>query len=53
MARTACKLIYRSPGTRIQRGYASLSMLNRSGKLDLTQQPTAGQAIRVRAKQHL
>lgn len=53
MARIACRLIYHSAGTHIQQVYTGLSMLHRSGVIDLTQERGAAQTIRVRAEQHL
>ena len=53
MARIACKLICHSPGTHIQQVYTGLSMLHRSGVIDLTQELVAGQARRAGAEQHL
>ena len=53
MARIACRLICHSPGTHIQQVYTGLSMLHRSGVIDLTQETVAGQARRADVEQHL
>ena len=53
MARIACRLIYHSPARHIQQVYTGLSMLHRSGVIDLTQEPAVEQVSRVRAEQHL
>jgi hypothetical protein len=53
MARIACKLICHSPGTHIQQVYTGLSMLHRSGAIDLTQELVAAPARRAGVEQHL
>ena len=53
MARIACRLIGHFPGTHIQQVYTGLSMLHRSGQIDLTQELIAAQVRRPEAAQHL
>jgi hypothetical protein len=53
MTRLACRLICHSPGAHIQQVYTGLSMLHRSGMVDLTQEFTVDQGSRADLPQHL
>ena len=53
MRKIACKLICQSPGPHIQQIYTGLSMLHRSGLIDLTQEFMVHQPGRLEVAQHL
>ena len=53
MKRIRCRLISHSPGTHIQQVYTGLSMLHRSGLIELTQQVTLDQVQSADVAQHL
>jgi hypothetical protein len=53
MTRLACRLICHSPDAHIQQVYTGLSMLHRSGMVDLTQEVTVDQGSRADLPQHL
>jgi hypothetical protein len=53
MKRISCRLISHSSGSHIQQVYTGLSMLHRSGLIELTQQMTVDQVRSAEAPQHL
>ncbi len=53
MGTIACRLISHSPGIHIRQVYTGLSMLHRSGQIELTQDVVAGPTTRPEAPQHL
>lgn len=53
MAGITCRLICHSPGTHIQQVYTGLSILHRSGTIELSQELTVGPARSIGVAQHL